>query len=70
MCSKAVAGRLVLVKQQLEDWARLWLAEQVVPYLNVDKPGGTIGEQDIPYNLGFSQENNASKPLTGKTCGG
>ena len=42
--SKAVAGRLGLVKQQLEDWARLWLAEQVVSHLHEDKLGGTTGE--------------------------
>ena len=40
-------------KQQPEDWAGgLWLAEQIVPHLHVDKLGGTTGEQDRLHNPG------------------
>ena len=39
-----------------------WLADQAVPHLHVDKPGGTTGEQDRPHNPRFKWENKASKP--------
>ena len=34
-------------------WAGQWLADQVVPHLCEDKPGGTTEEQDLPHNPGF-----------------
>ena len=34
-------------------WARQWLADSVVPHLNVNKLGGTTGEQDRPCNPQF-----------------
>ena len=32
---------------------RQWLADQAVPHLHADKPGGTTGERDRPHNPGF-----------------
>ena len=45
-------------------WVRQWLADQVVPNLGVDKPGGTTGERERPHNPGFQYgEKKVSKPL-------
>ena len=44
------------------------LADQAIPHLCEDKPGGTTGEQERPCNLGFQRGGSkASKPLAVKT---
>ena len=47
--------RGLTARQWLVDWARHWLADQAVPHLRADKPGGTTGEQDRPHNPGFQR---------------
>ena len=49
---------------------RWQLADQAIPHLHADKPGGTTGEQDRPHNPGFQWGNKTSKPLTEKPVGG
>ena len=46
--------RFGVVRQWLVNLARWPLADQAVPHLHVDKPGGTTGETGgSPYNTGF-----------------
>ena len=42
--SKAAARGLGWARQWLAEWVRQLLADQVVPHLCADKPGGTTGE--------------------------
>ena len=68
---KAVAGGPLEVadcgmgqaRLQLADPTRWWLADPVAPYLCIDKPGGTAGEQNRPHNPGLQRGGNKASNL-------
>ena len=62
VCTKTAAGEL--------GRARRWVLDQEVPCLRADKLGGTTGERQTIQPRVLVQENEASRPLAIKTCGG